>query len=189
MFTASIAWVIVIAAAGSCSQADRGPSFSPEQQRLLALDYAAFDQTTGDGWRPWADRGDFAAAARMLDRYAELHDDLNAPDRRMVRFHAGQMYASLENRSTAIERFRGAFDPDEPPDAPFRWNAYVRGTIAFLARDLDALRLSHRELVEQGELEMRMPDGTVVKRTPNLDVLERFIEHFDDTYRDAYSRR
>jgi len=169
---------------GGCAST---PQFTPEQQAVLQLDYQSFDQTMGGGWRAWAAEGEHAEAARMLDEYARLHTDLSGGERRIIRFHAGQMYAWMERRGAAIARFRESFNPEEPEDAAFRWNAYVRGTIAFLEGELETLHQCCDELLEQGEVEMTMPDGNVIRRVPNLDVLERFIEHFGRTYREAYS--
>ena len=149
--TALIGCIVVAVMVGACARALDETGLSAEQQRVLALDYRAFDQAMGHGWRAWDDRGEHAEAARLLDRYALIHDDLDASEMRMIRFHAGQMYAGIEDRPSAIERFQASIDPDEPPDVPLKWNAYVRGTIAFLERDLDALGHSRRKLAEQGE--------------------------------------
>lgn len=176
---------LLVCGCSTSSPADAG--FSDEQRDVLSLEYAAFDQTMGEGWRVWADRGEYAEAARMLDHYASTHDELTDSEWRIICFHAGQMYGYLGEYETAAERFTASLNPQEPPDSPFKWNAYVNGTIAFLERDLDRLRAMRNELAAQPARQITLPDGTVMERVPNLDVLERFIEHFDRTYREAYS--
>ncbi|MGH8469551.1 MAG: hypothetical protein ACREX3_03610 [Gammaproteobacteria bacterium] len=94
-----------------------------------------------------------------------------------LRFHAGQVYAFADQRDHARARFKTALFAKEPADSPIRWNAYVRATIAFLERDRKILT-SFREEIAKG----RKLQGVV----PNLDIVDRLIEYFDEPYSVAY---
>ncbi len=93
-----------------------------------------------------------------------------------LRFHAGQLYAFANCKDQALARFKTALFAQEP-DSPIRWNAYVLATIAFLERDRKKLSELREEIAKGPKLE-----GVV----PNLDVVDRLIEHFDEPYAVAY---
>jgi hypothetical protein len=146
----------------------------------LALDYQAFDQTPGRGWRTLAAAGKHLDGARLIDRYASKKEGLEPWQRINLRFHAGQMYAYAGRTDDALARFKGALHDQEPADSPIRWNAYVRATIAFLEKDRERLLTNHEEIA-RGPMFM----GTI----PNLDVVDRLIAHFDAPYAVAYGAR
>ena len=142
----------------------------------LRLDYDAFDQRPGSGWRKLAEARKYLEGAGLIDRY-EKREGLEPWQRINLRFHAGQMYAMAGVEDKALARFRVSITTDEPPDSPIRWNAYVKATIAFLEKDRERL-LPLRNEIAQGPTFM----GTI----PNLDVVDRFLEHFDGSYAKAY---
>jgi hypothetical protein len=143
----------------------------------LELNYEAFDQRPGSGWRKIADEGKYLEAAKLIDLYEREKEGLVEWQRVALRFHAGQMYASADKKELAIDRFKSTVVAKEPPDSPVRWNAYVQATIAFLEKDREKL-LKLREEIAAGP----KWQGKV----PNLDVVDRLIEHFDQPYIVAY---
>lgn len=144
----------------------------------LELSYQDFDQRPGSGWRKVARDGKFLEAAELIERYEKSKTGLNEWQQINLRFHAGQLYAFADKYDQALSRFETALVPREPPDAPIRWNAYVKATIAFLKKDRESLRSFRDEIAKGPKLQ-----GSV----PNLDVVDRLIEHFDEPYRVAYS--
>ena len=151
-----------------------------EKRSPLELDYNAFDQRPGEGWRQVAEKGNFLDAARLIDEYAETHKNLDASQRANLNFHAGQMYAFADDYRTAIDRFNVSTYAEEPPDLPLRWNAYVRATITFLNKDMKHLEECRKDILEGPTF-----DG----EKANLDVVDRLIKHFDRPYAEAYGGR
>jgi hypothetical protein len=157
---------------------DRNDSAPLAMPPDLGLGYDAFDQSPGQGWRKLAEAGNFVGAARLVDSYLERQAGLPGWQRINLQFHAGQLYAFAGDNETALSRFRASMNPLEAADAPIRWNAYVRATIAFLERDRLQL-VKMRDEIAQGPISQ----GIV----PNLDVAERLLYNFDQPYSVAYA--
>ena len=151
-----------------------------DKRGSLGLDFDTFDQSSGAGWRQLAENGRFLEAANLIDSYIKKHKNLNESQMTILYFHAGQMYAFADDYKTALDRLNRSTYAEEPPDLPLRWNAYVQATIAFLSKDLKRLKECREEIAEgpasQGE-------------KPNLDVVDRLIEHFHEPYSKAYGAR
>jgi hypothetical protein len=143
----------------------------------LGLSYDAFDQRPGHGWRQLADEEKYLEAARLIDRYEKDKEGLEEWQRVNLRFHAGQSYAFAGQKELALARFKTALYRVEPADSPVRWNAYVQATIAFLERD-------RKKLTELREVIANGPKRQGV--APNLDVVDRLIQYFDEPYAAAY---
>lgn len=95
-----------------------------------------------------------------------------------LRFHTpANCTHSRTRKIRRSARFKTALFAKEPADSPIRWNAYVRATIAFLERDRKKLAELREEIAKEPKLE-----GVV----PNLDVVDRLIEYFDEPYSVAY---
>ena len=182
-------WPVICAIAISCIAGCEQPSSSlPDQNRTapvaivdppeLELDYNAFDQTLGQGWRKLADEGTHLGAAKLLDTYFEHKDGLEDWQRINLRFHAGQLYAFAGENATALSRFKASINPSEPEDSHIRWNAYVRATIAFLEKDREQIVKMRDEIAEGPKFQ-----GIV----PNLDVVDRLVHNFDQPYSNAYT--
>jgi hypothetical protein len=153
---------------------------SNEPPKELGLSYQAFDQHPGAGWRKIADEGKYLEAAMLIDRYEKEKEGLEEWQRVNLRFHAGQLYAFADKKEQALTRFKTALIRKEPADAPIRWNAYVRATMAFLERDRKTLTALREEIAKGPKLQ-----GAVA----NLDVVDRLIEYFDAPYSVAYRGR
>jgi hypothetical protein len=143
----------------------------------LLLDYSAFDQKPGHGWRRLADVRQFSEAATLIGSYLKHRDDLTDWQRRNLQFHAGQLYAAAGCDRMALVAFRAALDPNELRDSQIRWNAYVKATIAFLEKDREQLIKMRDEIAGGPALR-----GAV----PNLEVVDRLITNFDRPYAEAY---
>jgi hypothetical protein len=148
-----------------------------EPPKELALSYHDFDQRLGGGWRRLADQGKYLEAARLNDRYEKANQGLAEWQQVNLRFHAGQLYAFADQNDEALARFKAALVPKEPADSPIRWNAYVQATLAFLEKDREKLAALREEIAKGPKLK-----GVV----PNLDVVDRLIHYFDETYLVAY---
>ena len=173
------AWLGMLAlsaAGGPFPSGSRGPEDNKPPQEL-GLSYWAFDQRPGSAWRKIADEGKYLEAAKLIDRYEKEKKGLEEWQRVNLRFHAGQLYAAADQKDRALARFKTALFIKEPADSTIRWNAYVRATIAFLERDRKKLTELREEIAKGPKLQ-----GVA----PNLDVVDRLIEHFDEPYLAAY---
>ena len=152
------------------------------REERLTLDYQAFDQDMKGGWRPVGMQGSEIEAAKLLEEYLTRHAEKLEPcQHRTLRWHAGQMQAFAGETTAALGHFRKSYESREVDrQAPLRWNAYVRATIAFLQGDLKTLKAC-REAMQRGP-----QDPTWV--TPNRAIVDRFIAGFGSkSYREAYS--
>jgi hypothetical protein len=143
----------------------------------LLLEYAAFDQEPGQGWRRLADAGQYREAATLIGAYLKHRDGLANWQRRNLQFHAGQTHAFAGDDTAALLAFRAALDPNESPTSPIRWNAYVQATIAFLEKNREELKRKRDEISRGSEFQ-----GSV----PNLEAVDRLIAHFGKPYFEAY---
>lgn len=119
-------------------------SLSPEVlDANLKLDLKQFDQTEGKGQRALAAQSCYFESAMLIDIYNLDHPALvTASERRILYFHAGQMYAFSMQYPVAVRRFENSLDPDEPANSDKTWNIYVKATIAFLKGDTKTLKNS-----------------------------------------------
>lgn len=143
-----------------------------EAEHFLKMDFWDFDQTA-NGWRKLtsnkdATSADRLAAARLCRRYFERRKDIPESKLAIVAFHAGQNFAIANKPKEALAVFENSFQQNKPD-----WNAYVRGTIAFLKKEKS-------ELIRQRAILARTPGQL------NLDILDRLIENFDKPYAVAY---
>jgi hypothetical protein len=148
-----------------------------EQQKLLALDYKGFDQNLHGGWRKYDQLNCYASAASLIDGYiAQNSSKLLEYQRTGMTWHAGQMYAFAGQSELAVARFKKSYNRNVAPDDTFKWNAYVKGTIAFLEQDMKSLIQARDE----------MAAVSADQRSKNFAILESFVRCFDKTYSEAY---
>lgn len=162
---------------------------------LLALQARAFDQDFSGGWRPYGNDPDCQrAAADLIIAYIDHSPHYDQQSHAIIRWHAGQMLATADERGLAVEYLDSARGQDAV------WNLYVDATIAFLRRDREAAEAARAalasELPSEEEMEarrqflmsnprIRVPDG-FVERPQNLDVVDRLLECWDHPYSRAY---
>ncbi len=146
-----------------------------EFQALMKLDYVAFDQTLPNGgWRAIVDK---VEAGKVLDAYHVHNLDTLAPwQARVIYWHAGQVYAMADLNDLGIARFEKSYNPAEKSDEKSKWNAYVRGTIAFLKHDRSILQAARDEMYSADPSDENI----------NRKVLDSLLRCFNKPYRDAY---
>ena len=121
-------------------------------KKYLSMDWKSFDQTLGKGWREFAANDCEIAAGHLIDVYSSHNSNkLNEMQKRVLRWHAGQQYAQGNIKTLALVRFRYSFKKDEDPNDPFKWNAYVAASIAFLEKDLKKLKAARDEMLPFAE--------------------------------------
>ncbi len=152
---------------------------SQQAEELLTLSWEDFDQTPGKGWRAYADAGDFLNAAHLIKQYLQKYEDLEESSERILHWHAGQMYAMSGDYSSAKHYFQASLDPQEDlTKATLCWNDYVWATLAFLDKDREKLE-KHRNVIAYGP--------AYNGKKLNLDIVDKFLQHFNKTYREAYT--
>ncbi len=150
-----------------------------ERALLIEADYKEFDQSMGNGWRAWADRGCFQLAIDLLDEYFRFHETkLLDWQNTIIIWHSGQMSGFLGDHKTAREKFKKCIRPNEPKNIEILWNDYVYATIAFLDRDLVELK-RRRDIIANGP----SFDG----RKANLNIVDNFLKCPNEAYSIAYS--
>jgi hypothetical protein len=168
--------LVLVVGSGLTIATSRGQE-KDDPPKELEAGYEAFDQRPNEGWRKIADKGMYLEAAKLIDRYEKEKKGLLEWQRVNLRFHAGQLYAFADQKEIAIARFQTALHAKEPTNSPIRWNAYVRASIAFLERD-------RKKLTELRDEIAKGPKSHGV--VPNLEVVDRLIEFFDEPYSVAY---
>jgi hypothetical protein len=147
-----------------------GASTSYSDATLQSLSWHQFDQTRGQHWRALADRGHYAEAAILIDRYLALHPELDLDNEAInganIHFHAAQCRAFTVHTSGALKHLALAHH-QQPTPGGLLWNDYVDGTAAFLLRDMPKLRAARDKLAAGSEV-----------NKANLLVLDRLIANF-----------
>lgn len=142
----------------------------------LEMSYQEFDQEK-NGWRSVAKKNNYEEAGQLILQYLAEKKQLNDFEIGNLYFHAGQMFAFNNNIEKAVHCFKNSFLPNEAPDAPVKWNVYVRGTIAFLNKDFKILSECIEEVSKGKEIA-----GII----PNLDYLKNFALNLNWSYKEVY---
>lgn len=150
---------------------------SDDENKLLAMSFDQFDQSK-EGWRQFS--ACYQQTSTLIDRYTNQNEiTLEAWQKRILLWHAGQLYAFNNNYEMARQRFLSAVDPTESANSPIRWNDYVYATIAFIDKDLNKLMYYREEIARSPEW-----NGEKV----NLKVVDSLIKNFDKPYSAAYGQ-
>ncbi|MDG5489321.1 hypothetical protein NYR55_11915 [Sphingomonas sp. BGYR3] len=162
------------------------PDCTHDRAALLALPQQAFDQDMDGGWRALANRGCDAQAADLIRDWRTRH---GAKDLILI-WHEGQMRANIGQTDAAIALFDQSRKPADE-DAPFGWNHYVDGSIAFLRRNRPALERARAQLAVLPRPEWYKPVDREGRPQPvqwpmNLHVLDGFLACWDRPYAEAY---
>lgn len=157
--------------------ADKCALSTNQRAEYLKLDYQKFDQSLpSGGWRGFAQSGCELAAANLIEEYkAKYLKTLEKWQIRVLTWHTGQLYAAVEMREQAIEKFKQSYDDNELPDSILNWNLYVDATIAFLKKD-------HKAVI-------KIRDQMVADKPqdPNLRLVQGFVRCPNATYNSASS--
>ncbi|WP_417491645.1 hypothetical protein [Maricaulis sp.] len=148
---------------------------------FLAMSYEQFDQTMGEGWRSLEENAECQAIAGNLiaDYLLYSHAPLEAYNVRVLRFHAGQMFAFAGETDRALAFFQASYGAPYGEGDRLNWNSYVDATIAFLQQDRETLEAAHARLLQQTPFENGM--------IPNLNVADGFLACYGEGYPKAYS--
>ena len=153
--------------------------FSPAKyNEFMQQDFDTFDQQP-NGWRSLHNgpEGCGLAIVLLIDSYHLSHQQRLVPwQARLLSWHVGQNFGFLNLYVLAILRFQKSFDPEELPNPEFHWNAYARATIAFMKKDMTALKNARDEFTTVNPMEVN-----------NFKIVERFIRCFNASYFDAYA--
>jgi|688.fasta_scaffold641840_2 hypothetical protein len=151
---------------------------SPSDANMLAaIPYKKFDQEPNSGWRLLAKRQKYKEAAELILDYLEANTNLREIEQINLQFNAGQMYAFADNKSNALSCFKKAILQPESDYYDFKWDAYVKGTIAFLEQDKEML-ITCIENMLKGKLEKGY--------YRNVYILENMFSNLDQSYSDVY---
>lgn len=170
-----------IAASGEDS-----PACAADREAILALEFIAFDQTAGSGWRPLYEAGCYEEAAGLVRDWAVRHGQ--APS--IIPYHEAQLWGYAGRSDFAIPMFeriiRGmAADPSDP------WRLYTEGNLAFLQRDKSRLEAATAKLAalprpaNWGTTRAITADGKPAPPQawpPNLNILQAMLRCWDETY-------
>lgn len=148
-----------------------------ERETLLAQDWETFDQSA-TGFRSLVNDDRYCAseAGELIEAYLASHPELSEKERYVSEWHAGQQFASVDNRPRALAHFYRGFNPHEDPAGSTRWNAYARATIAFLENDRDTLEASLKVLEAHQDNRMN---------AINVKLVRSFVHNFGKTYDEA----
>jgi hypothetical protein len=171
-----------------------------EFERLINLEQKAFDQDFTGGWRAVAARDGCGVAAGELIKAYIVYSKPKAPENlSILRWHAGQVFASAGHEEAALPLFRAAYEDVSKRKA---WNLYVDATIAFIETDeeqlqetrdaLAELRPSAEEQAARRKMmtdnpNINFPEG-FVDQPQNLNVVEQLLSCIGLSYREAYQK-
>lgn len=146
--------------------------------QALKLSWDVFDQRSTDpvSFRAIANRGCKREAGELVLHYLAHKEGLDESQRRLSRFHAGQLLAEAGEEARALELIRSAYAPEQPVHSPLDWNTYVAGIVAFLEKDRTALT-SARERLE------RVGGNNLI----NARVLRRMQTCFEKRYAEIWT--
>lgn len=154
----------------------------------LTLGEAAFDQDGEKGWRPLAKPGCFLKAADLIAAWRTRHPVHG----NVVVFHEAQMRAAGGDYREAGDLFAQARAAPNALRVDYGWNAYVAASVAFVRRDLAALKAARATLASLPPPAEQPGVAAAVKAEPrpeewppNLAVVDGLIACFDKSYADA----
>jgi hypothetical protein len=134
---------------GGCDSGEGSPS------EMLELSWREFDQSLDSGWRPIADREEYARAAELIEYYLENKSGLEQGQIAYLHFHAAVLHGYEDKNEQAIEHFRSASVDSFPPGFPQSWNALVKGELAFMLKDMKGVRSARDEVAAMQSLTAR----------------------------------
>lgn len=175
--------------AGNVSTTSKTEECSYDHAEMLGLDENAFDQDFDGGWRSVARQdGCEIAAANLIRDYIEEHES----DSTILFFHEAQLRAMAGQTEQALRLFAQTRKPTSEKDQ-IGWNHYVAATMAFLRKDKGALLEAKAALVKTPRPDGYNPvdvNGNPIDLVwpPNLNVVDGFLECFDQNYDRAYNK-
>ncbi|MCB1633905.1 MAG: hypothetical protein KDI37_14515 [Xanthomonadales bacterium] len=114
-----------------------------QREPAMQLDYQAFDQTSGSGFRVLAEAGCSRQAGDLIEEYMAT----TGAEQNSLRWHLAQLRGEAGQIDEAIVAARSTLKADEAPTDEFRWNAHVRAYLAFLQQNRVAFDAALAELL------------------------------------------
>jgi tetratricopeptide (TPR) repeat protein len=146
----------------------------PTDNELRRMDWHEFDQTDHSGWRVFMDNSEYKIAAKLIDKYIQLHPDLDPTYKKVSLFHKGQMLASAGEYQKAAESFKKSFrgNPKAEEDKLMLWDVYALTMIAFLEKDKARFKKYHEIYKKYSENNQSI----------RLNLLKKMSENFEKPY-------
>jgi len=164
-----------------------------DHSAILSLNYDQFDQNEQTGWRPLAKLPQCRrVAADLINDYLKAKwKTLTLPQLHVIYWHEGQILALLNDQS-AISFLLSGVDPENDE---IDFSDYAIGTVAFLQKDLPALKSARDRLATKPipawytqARKLAIGRRQAFPSWPlNLDVLDGLINCFGRSYDEAYS--
>jgi hypothetical protein len=162
--------------------ADRCAISAEERERLLSLEFRAFDQDMNGGWRRLDYIGCRAVAIELLRAWIARH----RPEPQiasLMHFHEFQLLASEGRKDEALAALGRAEEMDAKRGAPASWRAYATATRGFMEQDRPKLEAAIRELEQHAQ---QQPPPTRFGTLQNLNVARGLHRCFGKPYWEAY---
>ena len=166
------------------------PTCEVDRTAMLRLSPHDFDQNETKGWRPLSAHPECRlAAADLIREYRNANWGKLLPHEAHINYwHEGQLRASAGETEAAIPLLLAGVNPASIDGFPH----YAMATVAFLQRDLSALKQARARLaalpVPQwfDEMKRNAPAARKMKWPLNLDVVDGLIRCFHKPYSEAY---
>lgn len=157
---------------------------------MLRLSHQDFDQNETKGWRSVSAKPECRiAAADLIREYRKANSGKLLPHQLHLNYwHEGQLRAIEGQTDAAVPLLLAGANPDSIDGFPH----YAMATVAFLQRDLSALKAARARLAalpvpEWFEATKRDAPAAREMRWPlNLDVVDGLIKCFGKPYSEAY---
>jgi hypothetical protein len=154
-----------------------------DREAILELEFVAFDQTAGSGWRPLYEAGCYKEAAELVRDWSARHGLTQS----IIPFHEAQLWGYAGLTDLAISIFKqlyqeGAADTSDP------WMLYTEGNIAFLQRDKARLEAATARLAALPRPtnwdDLKTVDGrpNPLPWPANLNVMQAMLRCWNETY-------
>lgn len=189
---AALAGALAEAAPTMRSSASASATCAVDANAMLRLSVHEFDQDPTKGWRSIdAKRGCGIAAADLIRDYRRANWGKLLPHELHLNYwHEGQVRASEGQTDRAVPLLLAGASPDSIGG----FMHYAMATVAFLQRDLGALKAARGRLGALPEAKWfseakgkgQIPES--MKWPPNLDVVDGLIACFDKPYSEAYGK-
>lgn len=186
MFRVLVMLSVLASATAIAAEEPARPKCVHDKEAILALEFVAFDQTEGSGWRPLYDAGCYEEAAELVRAWAARHANIQS----IIPFHEAQLWGYAGRSDIAIRLFERIYQEMAAVQSD-PWKLYTEGNLAFLQRDkarLEAATAKLAALPRPTDWDTRravMADGRPAPSRPwppNLNIMQAMLRCWDQTY-------